>query len=306
MRKVKVLMSTYNGEKYLTEQIESILRQENCEVDLLVRDDGSKDNTTQILKKYQQESKLQWYSGDNLKSANSFCNLLLNCGEEDYYAFSDQDDIWDKDKLWSALQILDKENTACCYYCNSRLIDSKNTDLGILTYKNVKPYVVENNDFLNVLCANSAMGCTMVFNNHLVKKIRENGIPDQILMHDYFMCSVCKAIGGKLFFDGTPHMSYRQHENNVIGRNAGILGAISYRLDYFFKKKSFSIANAAGDILDLYGTDISETKKEDLRQVMNYNKNIFHQIRLSMTKKLVFSSLIDALFVRLTILLNKR
>ena len=98
--RVAVLMSTYNGEKYLNEQIDSILSQSgNFELSLLVRDDGSTDETINILNKYQNLGKLKWYSGKNLGPGKSFIDLLYKTHGYDYYAFSDQDDVWMTGKI---------------------------------------------------------------------------------------------------------------------------------------------------------------------------------------------------------------
>ena len=98
--RVAVLMSTYNGEKYIREQIDSILEQSgNFDLDLWVRDDGSKDSTQQILQEYAQQRKLHWYTGENLGAAHSFIDLVRKCKGYDYYAFADQDDYWMTNKI---------------------------------------------------------------------------------------------------------------------------------------------------------------------------------------------------------------
>ena len=87
MEKVVVLMSTYNGEKYLEEQIKSIINQKDVQVDLFVRDDGSNDTTLEILSKYEKKNILKLYTGQNLKSAYSFMDLIMNAPNSEYYAF---------------------------------------------------------------------------------------------------------------------------------------------------------------------------------------------------------------------------
>ena len=98
MEKVIVLMSTYNGEKYIKQQVDSILNQENVSVELVVRDDGSNDNTISILKEYEKAGKLIWYTGDNKGAAYSFFDLMEYAknryDDYCYFALSDQDDIW--------------------------------------------------------------------------------------------------------------------------------------------------------------------------------------------------------------------
>ena len=105
MRNILVLMSTYNGEKYLKEQIDSILAQKNVEVTIQVRDDGSTDGTIRILEEYQKCGKLNWYSSTNMGPAKSFLDLVYNAPlKYDYYAFCDQDDYWKEDKLYKAIE----------------------------------------------------------------------------------------------------------------------------------------------------------------------------------------------------------
>lgn len=99
MNSVTVMISTYNGEKFLKEQIESILSQTNVKVKIFVRDDGSVDGTRNILNDYQNKGKLTWYCGNNLKTARSFLDIVKNVPKDSYYAFSDQDDVWKKKQI---------------------------------------------------------------------------------------------------------------------------------------------------------------------------------------------------------------
>ena len=97
--KVCILLSTYNGEKYLEEQLESLIKQENVEIDILVRDDGSSDNTHNILNKWQERGLLKWYTGNNKGYAKSFMDLVQNSGDYDYYPL-----------LWASLE---REGLVC-------------------------------------------------------------------------------------------------------------------------------------------------------------------------------------------------
>ena len=92
MKEITVLMSTYNGEMFIREQIDSILNSKDVELQLLVRDDGSSDQTIPILKSYQTKKKLSFYQGHNVRPAKSFMELLCKAPNSKYYAFSDQDD----------------------------------------------------------------------------------------------------------------------------------------------------------------------------------------------------------------------
>ena len=158
MKKVNVLMSTYNGERYLKEQLDSILNQIGVEVDLLVRDDGSTDDTIKILEDYKKNNLLDWYSGSNLKPAKSFMDLLKNSKKSDYYAFADQDDYWEPIKLQNALKRLEKNtsNNGKLYMSVLNVVDE---NLKFL-YKSKIPSKVT---LKNEMIKNYATGCTMVF-----------------------------------------------------------------------------------------------------------------------------------------------
>ena len=94
MKKVIILLSAYNGEKYIREQIKSIINQTYSEIKIYVRDDGSKDQTPQILKEFADEGMIKLYLGENIGFVKSFLWLVKNCENADYYAFADQDDVW--------------------------------------------------------------------------------------------------------------------------------------------------------------------------------------------------------------------
>ena len=161
--KVAVLMSTYNGEKYLEEQIDSILNQSGeFHVDLWVRDDGSSDSTKDILEQYRNDGKLQWYTGDNLKSAHSFFDLIKKSRGYDYYAFADQDDYWLENKLKAGIIQLESITNAALYCCNAELVNQNLYSLGRTVYRQTPK-----TDFYTLSCAGGLLGCTMIFNKKL-------------------------------------------------------------------------------------------------------------------------------------------
>ena len=125
-RRILVLVSTYNGERYLSQQLDSILNQKGVNVSVLVRDDGSSDNTIRILEDYEKRNQnLHYYQGTNVGPIMSFFDLLNQAKGYEYYAFCDQDDVWDDDKLSSAILLLDKEpDSLPVLYCsNLKVVD---------------------------------------------------------------------------------------------------------------------------------------------------------------------------------------
>lgn len=224
MHTISVLMSTYNGERYLCQQIDSILGQEGVEVNLLVRDDGSTDNTLDILESYAQKGQLKWYQGENLKSARSFLKLLQDSDKCDFYAFADQDDYWEADKLKVAIEyLLDYgEDTYALYLAQPQAADQNLNPLPTIQFKPL-------NTFGESLVYRFAMGCTMVMNNKLRDVIisYEQQYP---CMHDLWTYTIAHAIGAKVIWDDTPHTLNRQHGNNVVGLGEGLLEIWSARL----------------------------------------------------------------------------
>ena len=164
MKTVCVLLSTYNGEKYLREQIESLLSQIGVKIIIVARDDGSHDDTISILAEY--EKKITYFHylvGENVGPAQSFFMLMQQAPKADYYAFCDQDDVWDKDKLIIAVDMLEKESpvTPNMYYSNLRIVDQ---NLTFYRFSHEKPHIQK--DRYCVLTENMATGCTYVLLEH--------------------------------------------------------------------------------------------------------------------------------------------
>lgn len=152
---VVVLMSTYNGEKYLRDQIDSIFAQVgNLDVRILIRDDGSNDGTLQILDEYQNRNELVWYSdGENIGAAKSFMRLLYNAPRASFYAFSDQDDIWYKDKLSNSIHKLKEVDGCGAVYTNATLVGSDLKNWGHNVFNQEQKMTL-----LKALCSCNAMG----------------------------------------------------------------------------------------------------------------------------------------------------
>lgn len=300
--KVAVLMSTYNGEKFVKEQIDSILEQQgDFSLDLYVRDDGSTDNTIGILKDYMKRNKLYWYTGANLKPAKSFINLLWNCGEYDYYAFSDQDDYWEKNKIQIGLKMLSGHKDPALYCSNAELVDGQLNSLGRRVYK-LKPRT----DFNTLICAGGLLGCTMIYNSALAQKIIKKEDYPNMVLHDFYMAAVCVSLGGQIVYNENPSIKYRQHDSNAIGVSHGLLGTIIGRLKDITYKEPVSIADQAKAILNLYGCEIDEQKKDWLLKVANYKNSFINRLKLSCSKKTRYINKNIGVKLRLSILLGNR
>lgn len=218
MKKILVIMATYNGEKYLEEQLNSILQQKNVCVDILVRDDGSSDSTVTILNRYRENGKLEWYTGEHLNVANGFFDLMLKAKqkESDYIAFSDQDDVWDIDKLTVAVDKLDKfdQNVPNLYYCGQNLVDEELRPIAVHELN-------KNRTLKTRFIMSDFAGCTGVFNRALLDAVTSYK-PNYMLMHDTWILKICIALGGNVVVDSHAHMQYRQHGGNTVGLGRSI------------------------------------------------------------------------------------
>lgn len=230
--KVCVVMSTYNGERFLKEQLESIFSQNGVDVFVFVRDDGSQDKSISILDQFD-DSRLSYEVCENCGAKISFLRALADSPDADYYAFADQDDVWDTDKLISAVNMIKKSeiefpDKPVLYSGRTRLVDQDLNPINISNSSKHKNKII--NPFLRGQTLSSA-GCTMVFNRNL-KMLASSYLPTVFPMHDAWMNLLCLATGGVVLYDPVPHISYRQHGNNVVGGKRGLISSIKRRISF--------------------------------------------------------------------------
>lgn len=298
MKKVQVLLSTYNGEKYIQEQIETILKQENVEISLLIRDDGSTDKTIEILKNISKNPKVTYYEGENIGPARSFMDLINKSEEFDYYAFADQDDIWDSKKIISAIDKLETKNTKPALYISALEVVDEN--LNTIEIKKV----TGNFTFEGEMIKNFATGCTQVFNKKLCDKIKQYN-PDYIIMHDSWITRVCYAIGGDIIIDQNTYIKYRQHNNNVVGYKDKKLKKLKKQYEIAFKNKISMRANIAKELEKGYGKILAKNEKEVVKNLINYQKDKKAKKWLLNNKNFRTNSTKINIKMKIAIMLNK-
>lgn len=282
MKNVTVLMSTYNGEKFLETQLNSLIDQKDIRVNILVRDDGSNDATVDILKKYQKKGLLDWYSGVNKKSAMSFLDLIEKVAPiDDYYAFCDQDDFWNNDKLSRAVKFIEQNSSSeipTIYCSNYQLVDENLQKLSDNNH-------VTTTTFYESLVSSCCTGCTMVFNKKLLLKLK-NKIPDVIVMHDDWCHKVCLALGGKVLFDNTKTLLYRQHSSNVDG-GVHCFKSRMIKIYQRIKSKDCIRSRQLKEIVKLYSDEISGDYLTMINLVANYrNLKLLSRLKLALNRKL--------------------
>ncbi|HEM3633850.1 glycosyltransferase family 2 protein [Streptococcus suis] len=214
--KVNILMSTYNGQQFLAEQIRSIQEQTYTDWTLFIRDDGSSDNTKEILKDFErQDSRIHLIDSDksdNLGVIKSF-HKLVNHDRADYYFFSDQDDVWLPNKLELSLNEAQNypANLPLMVYMDLKVV---NQDLEIMTESMVKSQSHHaNTELVQELTENTVTGGVAMINHHLAEMWQ---VTEDILMHDWYLALLASAFGNLVFID-QPGELYRQHSDNVLG-----------------------------------------------------------------------------------------
>lgn len=274
MKKVQVLLSSYNGEKYIKEQIDSILVQKNVSVELLIRDDGSTDGTKEILRKYQQQyENVSVLYEENVGVIHSFFNLINMADETaDYIAFADQDDVWLPEKLERAVILLENKQRGVheeepLLYCSARqLVDEQLNYLpSAIKYPIVKPV------FGNALVENMCTGCTCVINQPLLRLLK-NHRPEFTVMHDFWIYLVGTCFG-QAVYDEESYILYRQHGNNELGSASTLLENYKRRIKNF-KKHRGQLTRQAAELLRLYGADMPEEKRRLAEELTQYRRNL--------------------------------
>ncbi|RTZ43155.1 glycosyltransferase family 2 protein [Candidimonas sp. SYP-B2681] len=223
---VAILLCTYQGDKFLAEQLDSFLLQTHSNWKVWASDAGSTDDTLAILNNYQQvwgEAKLTILHGPVTGATDNFMSLVYNTDiQADYYAFSDQDDIWEADKLRRAMCMLDRnlepdyQDTPALYCSRTRYVDAHNHELGLSQLFKRPP------SFGNALMQNIAGGNTMVFNDSARQLLLCVEKTTPIVIHDWWVYIVVTGCGGTVCYDRYPSLRYRQHSGNLIGMNSSM------------------------------------------------------------------------------------
>lgn len=215
-------MATYNGSRFISEQLDSFADQTYQNWAVIVSDDGSQDNTLDILHQYQKnwgKQKLQVLSGPQKGFCQNFLSLCCNDEiDSEYFAFSDQDDVWCAEKLQVAIEYLEQQdpNIPTVYCGRTAYVDENLKPLGL------SPLFTYPRRFRNALVQSIAGGNTMVF-NRATKKLLEAAGPLEVVSHDWWLYLLVMGAGGKVYYDKIPYIHYRQHPQALIGGNSSLL-----------------------------------------------------------------------------------
>jgi len=218
---VAVLLSFYHGDTYIYDQLNSIWSQ-GPNVQIWISDDGDMAQTYLLLEK-QIGNNLHIVEGPKAGFAKNFLSMIGNPDiQAEYYAFADQDDVWEKDKLSKAINWLKTipEDRPACYCSRTKLIDSEGNDIGLSSL------FKKQSSFRNALVQSIAGGNTMVMNQAariLLAKTKE----ESVVSHDWWVYMLITGAGGVVYYDPHPSCLYRQHGGNLVGSNDTFRGQLS-------------------------------------------------------------------------------
>lgn len=274
---ITILMATYNGEKYLAEQIESILQQTYCGWKLIIQDDCSTDHTPDIAEAYQRQYpekiKLIRRETPSGSAKNNFFSML-SLVEDDYVMFCDQDDVWLPDKIEKTLTAMKRmesqygEDMPILLHTDLYVVDQ---DLKILSdsffgFQNILP---ERTGLHQIIVQNVVTGCTVLLNKALLSYA--GSVPQYALMHDWWLAVIAAAFG-KIGFLKNATVYYRQHGENQVG--AKNTNSLIYNISRFYEQLNGGDVLKmhylqAREFLELFYDKLSDQQKDCL---MKYSK----------------------------------
>ncbi len=294
-KKVAVLISTYNGEKYLKEQLDSILNQTYPNIEIVIRDDGSSDSTIEIIKEYQQRhDNITFKEGTNIGFIKSFFKLL-EIANADYYAYCDQDDIWLENKLELAVQLLEgaddsKPNLASDYY-------DENMNL-IGEGEKHKTF-----SFQNSLYECVTQGMTMVINQKAKEIIIEN-LPEKCFFHDWWTYMICSGMGEVLYSDETV-VKYRRFQKNATAEGQNIFKIFLWRIEKLITDNGMKDIKAQQiEYKKMFYNKLPDENKKLLDIFVQEKYNFFKAIRKVFYPQKLRRKLIDDIMIRILFLLG--
>lgn len=278
--KVAILLSTYNGERFLVEQLDSLLAQTYRNWVIYASDDGSVDSTLAILREYQERvgsERLFILSGPRQGFAKNFMSLVKSpLVVADYFAFCDQDDVWLPNKLEKGLAFMAGASAELpVLYCTrTHLIDEAGNSIGF------SPLFSKTPSFANALVQSLAGANTMLLNRPALELLKRTDDRAIIISHDWWAYILVSGCAGKVIYDAEPSILYRQHGGNLIGSNSGLLDRLA-RITKMLKGTFKHWNDSNLDALGSFGSSLSGKCQVTLRHfVCARNARLLRRIYL--------------------------
>ena len=299
---VQILLSTYNGTKFIKPLMESLLAQDYPHIEILVRDDGSNDGTVYLLDGYAvNHSNIKVVSGANLGFVRSFFKLLeLSSPNADYVALCDQDDVWQKDKVSRAVELLSYNSREVpVLYCSRLAVADEN--LKPLGHTDIPIRGLSFNNAL-VECP-PGLGCTILLNQTARRLLRR--FPERAYSHDWWLYLVLSGLG-TIIYDEEPRILYRNHASNVFGIPSGAKNTWRTKIHRFLENGNTQpVMNQAVEFMRIYGSSLPEEKKKVLERFLKSRKGFWHRLGYVLSCEVYRQSPLDNLVLKALIVLNR-
>jgi len=300
---IQVLLSTYNGARYLRPLLDSVLAQDVPGVSVLVRDDGSDDDTATLLETYAATHPgVRVLRGENIGFALSFMRLLeVSSPAAQYVAFCDQDDIWQSEKLSRAVNGLSHcpQEVPALYCSRLTVVDQRLNPLG---WSRIPKRELT---FRNALVENCLAGCTMLM-NQAARRILLRAIPKDLVAHDWWTYLIVSAFG-TVCFDRESRVLYRQHASNVVGIRLGSIRRLHFKIRRYWRIGSaHPVVRQAEELNRLYGPSLSSEQRRILGRFLGGSgKQFWGRLRYACFSDVYRQSAFDNLVLKALISLNR-
>jgi len=261
MTSVAILLCTFNGARFLPQQLASLEAQDFADWRVVASDDGSQDATLSLLEDFQKKhgaERVQIRRGPRRGFVANFLSLLCDPAVQSAcYAFCDQDDIWLPDKLSRARRFLMNApaDKPAVYCSRTRLIDESGADIAL------SPLFKKPPSFRNALAQSIAGGCTMVLNEAARQLLTRAGADVVCASHDWWVYLAVTAVGGTVYYDAVPSICYRKHTHNVVGENRS-LGAQLVRARMLWRGRFRSWADWNVAALERIESEMTEENRQ--------------------------------------------
>lgn len=302
---VAILLCTFNGCTFLKEQIDSFIAQTHQKWTLYISDDGSTDGTLALLENYQDlinSQRIQVFSGPRAGFAENFMSLVRNENiKADFFAFSDQDDIWFNNKLERSIRQLESlpPHLPALYCSRTRLIDQDRKIIGFSPDFKRPPV------FQNALIQSIAGANTMLLNSAARDLLNKIPHTMTVVAHDWLTYLLTTACGGNVIYDSEPTLDYRQHGGNVIGANSGFKERL-IRLGKLIDGRFSRWSDSNLQILELLEGELTPVNRQTLNDFKHGRQSsIFKRFRLMKKSGVYRQTLAGNISLILAICLNK-
>lgn len=288
MSTVAIVMTTYNGEKYVEEQIKSILSSSYQDFELFIFDDGSTDSTFSILERYKEvyPDKINIIRNEmNYGVTMNFIQALAKM-TADYIMFSDQDDFWLPNKIGVSLKRMKhmeaqfSKEYPIAVFTDAQVVDQNLSTIhpSFFGSGHLDP---RKTDLPHLLMENKLIGCTVMVNAALRRKLQGNRLPRHARYHDWWIALIAASFG-KIGFVEESTLLYRQHGNNVVG-DSGFAAYLKDRLSNLQKQREalHALYLQAEDFLSIYGGQLSEDTRSTIRRFSTLSKLGFVKRRIA-------------------------